>query len=472
MDSLVDWQFVRAYAETKMTQSLVGYPVSTIQCIELLELAASRGMKVCPVGGGNTWGDMILNNGHIVLNTSKMNKILRFDRETGDIVVQPGVSFGEIFEVGLPNCWSLCSTPGGMSITIGGAISNNVHGKDGWSSGSFGNQGISMKLLISSGDILDVHREKDQKLFEAVVGGMGLLGVIVEATLKLKKIPSPFVNVSTIHVRNLRESIELLDKAKTEADFSFIWADAFSRGEALGRGFIKIARWVESKKRPTSREFKKSSATRKKVFGVLPARLTWTLGRSFCRPLVVRKINTISYLLSKYYYRMSRARRQEMLFTDFNWPYEQIPDVKIIYRPLGFLEFQPLIPKSAGIEAVEGLFSIFQHYGCEPFLCGIKAHNGDNNMISFSGDGYSIGGMFPVRGKSLDNINRFSRAVCEYTLSCGGKIYLAKDEYLSRDIFEKMYPRYKEFLDIKQRVDPVGLFSSDMYRRLLEPLNN
>ena len=92
-------------------------------------------------------------------------------------------------------------------------------------------------------------------------------------------------------------------------------------------------------------------------------------------------------------------------------------------------------------------------------------------MISYSGDGYSVGGMFRVDAKNLDSVNKFAGAVCEYTLELGGKICLSKDELLSRSIFEDMYPRHKEFLGIKRRIDPEGLFASDMYRRLLEPLN-
>ena len=93
-------------------------------------------------------------------------------------------------------------------------------------------------------------------------------------------------------------------------------------------------------------------------------------------------------------------------------------------------------------------------------------------MISFSGDGYSIGGAFQIRGRNLNNVSKFARAICDYTLECGGKMLLSKDELLFRDVFQKMYPRYNEFLNVKNRVDPIGLFASDMYRRLLDPLGS
>ena len=135
------------------------------------------------------------------------------------------------------------------------------------------------------------------------------------------------------------------------------------------------------------------------------------------------------------------------------------------------IEFQPFIPRSAGVEAVEGLFKLFQRFHCEPLFCGVKVHRDDNYMISFAGDGYSIGGGIQARGRDLNKVNQFARAVCEYTLECGGKILLSKDEMLFRDIFQKMYPRHNEFIKVKKELDPIELFSSDMYRRLIKPLD-
>ena len=143
--------------------------------------------------------------------------------------------------------------------------------------------------------------------------------------------------------------------------------------------------------------------------------------------------------------------------------HNKIPDLKHVYRPYGFLEFQPLIPKLCGSEAVREVFEIAYRFGCQSLLCGIKAHQADQGMLSYSGESYSVGIDIQVRGRDMEQIRKFSDTLFQFTQDCGGKAFLAKDELLSRDLFRKMYPRYTEFLEIKRQIDPNELFSSDMY---------
>ena len=182
-----NWEMVSGYAGTRMSQALVAHPKSLDDCIELIEYSKNCNMTVCPRGGGFSWGDMILNNGHILVDLSGMRSILNINTDNQQIVVQSGVQFGDIFPKILPLNLTLPACPGGVHVTIGGAISNNVHGKDSFSSGNFGDQVVSMKLLLSSGKLINVDRIINKQIFEAVVGGMGLIGIIIEATLLLKK---------------------------------------------------------------------------------------------------------------------------------------------------------------------------------------------------------------------------------------------------------------------------------------------
>ena len=149
--------------------------------------------------------------------------------------------------------------------------------------------------------------------------------------------------------------------------------------------------------------------------------------------------------------------------------HNKIPDLKQVYRPFGFLEFQPIIPKKCGSEAMREVFEIAHRFGCQSLLCGVKAHQADDNMLSYSGDGYSFGIDVQVRGRNMERVGKFAETLFQFIQDCGGKTFLAKDELLSRDLFQKMYPRYEEFLGIKQQLDPHELFASDMYRRLLQP---
>jgi len=465
--SLIKWETVQAYAETRKTRSLVACPASIEECIELLMFSKNQGLSICPRGGGFTLGDMILNDGQVILNLSRMNKILRWDEKTGQMIVEPGVQFMDIFQIGLLYNWTLNSCPGGMGVTIGGAISNNVHGKDSWKFGNFGDQVLEFKLLTSSCDILVVDRENNKTIFDAVIGGMGLLGIVVEATIQLNKVPSAFVDVSSVNVKNIEEIMEVIEQAKEDSDFSVAWVDAFSTGNNMGRGFVTTAKWIDRKIDLAPQRLLKSLTIPTRIFGILPARPFWFLTRPFFRPWSIRLINKLNYSISQLKSVINNSRAHSMLFTDYNFMHNKIPDLKHVYRPHGFLEFQPLFPRAGGVKAIEGLFRLCQHFKCQSLLCGVKSHRSDDYLISYSGDGYSIGVDIQIAGRNPDHITRVARAIFEYTLECGGKTFLAKDELLPPDIFKQMYPRYKEFLRIKKAVDPLEIFQSDMYRRIM-----
>ena len=469
LPSWLKLETLQGYSETRQSEALVAYPKSAQECQDVLDFSKKNSLTICPRAGGFSYGDMILNEDHIVINLSRMNKVKKWDADTGLIVVEPGACFADLFKITLIHNWTLSSCPGGMGVSIGGAISNNVHGKDSWKEGNFGDQIRQLKLLTASGEIIEIkHDDEDKKLFEAVVGGIGLLGIIIEATLQLKKIPSPFVEVTSIVTRNLEESLTYIELFNKEWDFSVAWADAFVKGDGLGRGFVTAARWIEDKTPLTAEKLASSLKVPTRIFGVFPAKLTWSLSRPFFNPLGIRMVNLANYKFANIKEKFGIFKGSKLLFTDYNFMHNKIPDLKHVYRPYGFLEFQPLIPKLCGSDALREVFKIAFRFGCQSLLCGIKAHQADQNMLSYSGDSYSVGIDVQVRGRDMNQIRNFSDTLFKFTQDCGGKAFLAKDELLSRNVFQKMYPRYKEFLDIKRQIDPNELFSSDMYRRLMQ----
>jgi len=468
----LQWEVLQGYSETRRSRGMVAYPTSGDECRNVLEFAKKNALTICPRAGGFSYGDMILNTGHIVINLSRMDRILEWDSASGLVVVEPGVCFSEIFRVALPHNWTVSSCPGGMGVTIGGAISNNVHGKDSWKNGNFGDQVTQLKLLTASGEVIEICRDRDHKLLEAVVGGMGLLGIIVEATMQLKKIPSPFVEVSSVITQNIEESLEQIEIYNEGWDFSVAWSDAFIKGRSLGRGFVTAARWVDETTPLTPSTLAESLKIPTRIFGVLPAKPTWTVCRPFFSPLGIRIANLANFMLANIKGNFGNARSPRSLFTDYNFMHNKIPDLKQVYRPFGFLEFQPLIPKNCGYEAVREIFEIAHRFGCQSLLCGVKAHRKDEYMLSYSGDSYSVGIDIQLRGRNMQNVRKFAETLFQFTENCGGKIFLAKDELLPRNLFQKMYPRYEEFLRFKQQLDPHELFASDMYRRLMQAEKN
>jgi len=455
------------YAETISSKSLVISPETVEDCQELLKYCNQEDIKICCRGGGYSYGDMILNSEQVILDTSSMNQILNWDSETGLITVQPGVSFASIFKISLLHNWTLHSCPGGMDVTVGGAISNNVHGKDAWKSGNFGCQICSFKLLLSSGETIKVDKSKES-LFKAVIGGMGLFGIITQATIQLKKIPSPFVSIKTELAQNIEEIIALLERRRKDSDFAVAWIDAFAKGSSTGRGYVSSASWVEDDLETTSSDLDKSLTKPTLIFGVLPAKPLWFIGRYFFKPIVLNMLNKIHYLVAKIKFSINKKSSDPILFTDYNFMHNKIPDIREVYRPHGFFEFEPLLPKKNGAKIMRDLLILCQRFKSESLLCGIKSHKGDDFLVSFAGDGYSIGIDIQIAGRTKKEINNFTDAIIDFTNKHDGKIYLAKDENLDKHSFQKMYPNYKTFLNIKKDFDPENRFSSDMFQRLME----
>jgi len=464
-----EWKYVHGWANTRRALALVTYPRTIEECLEVVKFSKKNNMTICPRGGGFTFGDMILNDGQVILDVSQMNDIISWDPQTGKLTVQPGVNFSSIFKVAMPANWTLPSCPGGLLVTVGGAISNNVHGKDAWNNGVFGNQVIEFKFLTANGDLLCVNRDKERVLFESIVGGMGLLGIIVEVTLQLQKVPSPFVEVSSYIVRNIEESLEMLERLKDHSDFLLTWVDAFATGDSLGRGIVASARWLEKDEKINEDKFVNSLTPQDKIFGLFPANLTWACVRPFFQPYLINILNKIFYNASKFKNKIY-WKPASIFYTDYNFIQDRlIPDKPQLYYPHGYIEFQPLIPKSSGVKAVRSLFKLCQDYRFQSQLCALKTHKNDNYLICFEGEGYSIGVDVQLKNRDLSEVEHFARTIFDYVIDCGGKVYLAKDEYLSHHEFVKMYPRYRDFLNVKSDIDQDSLFSSNLYRRVINP---
>ena len=453
---------VTGYTETLKALSKVIYPRNIKDCINLIQDAKSNGLTICPRGKGYTYGDMIINSNEIILDTSLMKNIVAWDKRKGVITVQPGVTFAEIFKITLLDNWTLSSCPGGLDITVGGSISNNVHGKDTWKRGNFGEQVLSLKMINAEGKIIEIKKGSND-LFLSVIGGMGLLGIIIEAKLKLFKIPSPYVEIKNISSKNITETIEILEKEKNSSDFSVAWVDCFSRNN-IGRGYVSLAKWIQTDKTVNNEILNQSVTKNKRIFNIIPSKPFWFFARPFFRPFNIRILNSINYFYHSKF--TSKKNINIDLFTNYNFMHNKIPDIREVYRPYGFLEFQPIIPFACSIKNITEIIKISQKYNCESLLCGMKFHKKDDFYLSYSCDGISLGIDIQLAGRKQEIVKKFYNELFDYTSDVDGKIYLAKDEKLDCTYFKKMFPKYKKFLSTKNDVDPNCLFSSNMYKRL------
>ncbi len=202
------------YAETNLVECYEFKPKNLSDCKKILQYALKNNLSVCCKGSGLSYADIITNENNLVLDLSLMNNIKSWNKQNGEIIVESGVTFKQVFELTFLNNWILTSCPGSIDITIGGAVSNNVHGKDSYKFGNFGNQVKELTVLLASGEIKVIDKKSDLDFFNTVISGMGLLGIIIEIKIQLRKIPSQFVETQEIITKNIYETIDLIEEKK------------------------------------------------------------------------------------------------------------------------------------------------------------------------------------------------------------------------------------------------------------------
>ncbi|UCD82843.1 MAG: FAD-binding oxidoreductase, partial [Desulfobacterales bacterium] len=241
--SFMEWRELNSLVGSIRTRSLVAQPTTIEQCREALAYCRRHGMTICVRGAGRGYGDLALNDGQALLDMSAMNRVLAFDEEAAQITVEAGIRIIDIYQAVHHRLLTLHASPTESHSSVAGAICANVNGKDAWHHGSFAHQIVRLNLLLANGEALTVDRSHE--LFNAVVGGIGLLGVIVDATLQLRPIPSPFVEINRIPASNVDALLETMARVEKSHDAAVVWMDAYARGRKTGRSVIHAAKWIE-----------------------------------------------------------------------------------------------------------------------------------------------------------------------------------------------------------------------------------
>jgi decaprenylphospho-beta-D-ribofuranose 2-oxidase len=460
------WQSISSLVGARHTKSRVASVTSQNQCREAIAFCRRNGLKLCPRGVGHSYGDASLNDGQVILDTTKMNRIIAFDADAGHIDVEPGVSFADVFDRAHRHLLTLPASPTESSITIAGAISANVNGKDGWRAGNFCDQVVHLKLLTAAGELITIDRKTDASLFAAVGGGMGLLGVIVEARLQLQPIPSPMLETSRVPAANLDALLAQLKDLEATSDFIVVWIDAYATDDKLGRAVIHATRWLERPAAPDHLHHEISTA-----LGLL-ARKSRRADRFQCVlkypiSLMLQAQRTTVRLFNKAYYAFSKPGTKNELFISYNFdPSFTKPAASTVCGPHGYT-LQLTVPRTDARKAMTQLLEICHAAPCPPVTTVLRAHRSDDQLLSFCADGYSLNFEFHPKRRHETAMQRTLDKLVQCTADYGGKVHLAKEMFLSPKQFRRLYPGFEALLEVKRRIDPDGLFSSDMYRRLL-----
>lgn len=470
----MQWEQVTSLVGSRRARCLVARPQNESECRETIAFCRKKQLSLCPRGGGYSYGDIILNDDNVILDTAKLNRILAFDEAAARITVEPGVTMIDILQYVLHRRLSLSGIPSESTITVAGAIGGNVNGRDGWRLGNFGDQVVGLKLLTASGELLSLDRHRDRVLFRGVIGGLGLLGIIVEATLALQKIPSPFLEISRKPVGNIDALLEHMRAVEANSDFAVVWLDTCATGTRLGRAVVHATKWVA--REGTQDELRELVAG---SFARLQARLRQARKLSPISAAVVSTMLQVQQLsvlfFNRLYFHYSRLRHrlhsadnvESFLRYNFDASFI-IPSAAAACGPLGYT-IQLTVPRSDARAAITEMIRLCQASPCLPAKLIMRVHRSDDYLISFSEDGYSLNFELHPKKRHVARMNNFVDSLVECVIRFGGKVHLAKDMVLTRDQFRRLFPRYREFLALKARLDPDELLQSAMYRRLIRP---
>lgn len=392
---------------------------------------------------GRSYGDAALNDGGATVLTRRLDRILAFDPATGEVVCEPGVTFRDLFDAFVPRGFMAAASPGTAATTVGGAVANDVHGKNHDRHGSFGDHVRWIELIQADGTIQRVSPDDDSELFAATIGGIGLTGLIRAVCFRLLPGASPKAAVRETRVKDLDDFLAAFARVRDSTTFSVGWIDGLARGAALGRGILETAECVPAEQRPPERRGPN-----------IPVDLPGFALNS----LTVRLFNEV------WFRRASAAGRERVRpLSTFLYPLDAIGNWNRIYGRRGFYQFQCVLPEA---ESVQGLRALLEETGRArkaSFLAVLKTLGGEGRgHLSFPMRGHTLALDFPRRSGVEEVLRRLTHIVRDR----GGRVYLAKDALLSAEDFRTMYPKLPRFLDVLARVDPAGRFTSNMARRL------
>lgn len=393
-----------------------------------------------PFGKGRSYGDVCLNDKGIVLDTSYLNHFIQFDKNNGILRCEAGVTLDDILKLVVPAGWFLPVTPGTRFVSIGGAIANDVHGKNHHYAGTFGNHVREFELLRSDGQRLVCSATQNQEYFRASIAGLGLTGLITWAEIQLRPIQSSLISGESIRYSGLEEFFDISDNSDKDWEYTVSWIDCTNK---KGRGiFYRGNHFKEG-------ELSISNLTKRSI------NISLDMPGGLLNKWTVSLFNNMVY---KKHWNKHRSFTRDI--TPFFYPLDRIGQWNRMYGASGFLQFQSVIPLQAALAATTVMLEKIAASGMGSFLAVLKVF-GDiqsSGMMSFPRKGVTLALDFPYKG---ENTLKLLRELDAIVADAGGAIYPAKDACMSGENFVQYYPDVNEF---EHFVDPA--FSSNFWRRV------
>lgn len=403
-------------------------------------------------GAGRAYGDAAIGT-HATISTRGLNRMRSFDAATARLTVEAGVTIADILAVFEPRGFFLKVVPGTKFVTVGGAIAADVHGKNHHRDGGFGTIVESFRLALPGGEIVSCSRADNAALFMATLGGMGLTGMIMDATLRLLPIETAWLRQDTRVAGNLEAAIDLLESSAS-ATYSVAWIDCLARGAALGRSLVYLAEHVTRRDKellgPELAPFPSPRMSRLSVPELFPG---WLLNRASMRAF------------NELYFRRGAAQQggpRLVHWDPYFFPLDAIADWNRIYGRRGFVQYQCVIPQARARRVLGDILDRVSRRGDASFLAVLKQLGDGGGPMSFPLRGYTLTMDFPVSDPLFGFLDELDALVVD----AGGRLYLAKDARQSRATFESGYPGLAALRDIRQQTGATTRLVSHLSQRL------
>lgn len=421
--------------------------VAPVDEAEVLAALDARG--TIARGLGRSYGDAAINAERRVVTLTGLSGFRAFDEQTGVLDCGAGVSLAAIIRDFAPRGWFPMITPGTKHVTVGGCIANDVHGKAHHAQGSFEQSVESFRVLLADGSVVEASRHENADLFAGCFGGLGLLGIILSARVRLRRVATTWFRQRAYVARDLDELLELMARYDAQYPYSVASIDPFDTGARLGRGVLTVGDHATADELPPGRPALQ-------VSGPPRARVPFDLPGFFFNPLTARALHLVIFQV------LARGRPYAH-YEKFFYPLDAVDDWNRGMGGRGFTQYQFVIPLDRGAEHLRRILEVIARSGRLPSLNVLKRLGKPGlGPLSFPFEGYTLAIDFPIR----DGIAGLLRRLDAMVLDAGGRVYLGKDAFLDPASFARMYPRLDEFRTLKARLDPRGLFTSNLSRRL------
>jgi decaprenylphospho-beta-D-ribofuranose 2-oxidase len=450
--------------------SAVGYVYrpSTVEGVrQVFDTARATGRTVAFRGAGRSYGDASLNSENIVLDITRLNRILEWNPETGTIAVESGVTIQQLWQYVLPDGWWPPVVPGTMYPTLGGCAAMNIHGKNNFKVGPIGDHILEFEMMTPAGERLHCSREENADLFHAAIGGFGMLGCFTTLKLRMKKVYSGLLRVEAINVGSLAEMIAVFEERIPASDYLVGWIDAFARGAHLGRGQIHQANYLAPGEdpKPTQTLRLENQQLPDTILGLVPKSILWRFMRPFTNRFGMRIVNMAKYRAS---WLLDRGGHFFQSHAAFAFLLDYVPNWRKSYGPGGLIQYQSFIPEATALAAFTEQLQLCQRAGLPPFLAVFKRHRKDDFLMRHSVDGYSLALDIRLTRDNRERVWKLAGELDAVVLKAGGRFYFAKDSTLKPVSVEQYLggDAVREFMRLKERSDPDGILETNLYRRL------